>query len=777
MSANVGPTRKELYEFGPFRVDPEKEILLRDGEQVPLTPKTFQILLVLVRHSKEVVTKDDLMKTVWPDTFVEEANLSRNVFMLRKALGETPQDHRYIVTVPGRGYRLAEDVRSVSEEQVSIEQVSIVAATHSRVKVEVRQSWPWLWVAVVSVLVLVGGLAGYRYFHRAVVSPQGAIVLADFNNSTGDAVFDETLRQGTAVQLEQSPIFSIVTDEKIRQTLLRMGRSQDLRLTPGLATEICQRTGSAVVVEGSIASLGSQYVLGLRARDCLAGRILADQQQQAARKEDVLNTLGALVSGLRKQIGESITTLQRYDTPLADATTPSLEALKAYSSGLKALYTKGSAAAIPFFQRAVELDPQFAMAHAFLGRMYGDLGEFDLSAASTSKAYELRNHASDRERYFITVSYDAQVTGNLEKAEQICEAWKQAYPRDPIPHSMLSGIVLPAFGRYEQAAEEGRAAVERDPDFSISYAVLAFANQELGRYAETKAVFQLAADRNLDLPDFVVAQYDLAFLENDEASMQRLAALVNKQPGSAAWMLDHEAFVAAYHGHLRDAVKLAKRAAEATEQSEERERAAQFTAAIAIWQALFGDVAGARQSAKDAIKVSRDRDVEYGAAFALAWIGDSAQAKPLIADLEKRFPEDTSVRFSYLPVLQAVTHLNSHEPAKAVQDLQSTTEYELACPRSCQHGFYGAMYPIYVRGLAYEALNEPTLAAAEFRKILAHPGIIVSDPVSSLANRQLARSLAAAGDKAGAETAYRHFFTLWRDADPELPILKPAKSD
>ena len=403
MSASMSHEAKELYEFGPFRIDPDKETLLRGGEPVPLTPKTFQILLVLVRHSKEVVTKDELMKMVWPDTFVEEANLSRNIFMLRKALGETAQD-RYIVTVPGRGYRLAENVHLVPGEELTI-----VAASHSRLQVDVTETKPWRWAAP-AVVVLLTAAAGATWLvlhHRearrrtAALGEKDTVVLADFANSTGDPVFDETLRRGLAIQLEQSPLLSLISDERVHQILSLMGRSTDGHFTPAIAYEVCERAGSTAVLEGSIRPIGNQYVLGLSAKNCRNGEILDEEQVQAARKEDVLDALGKMAGNFRTRVGESFTTIEQHNTPLADATTSSLEALKAYSMGWKVVSTTGSAASVPLYQRAVEIDPHFAMAYGMLGRVYGDIGESALSAENTTKAWQLRDRTSGWERFFI----------------------------------------------------------------------------------------------------------------------------------------------------------------------------------------------------------------------------------------------------------------------------------------------------------------------------------------------------------------------------------------
>jgi DNA-binding winged helix-turn-helix (wHTH) protein len=395
VATSESQTGEETYEFGPFRVEAARERLFRAGEAIPLTPKTFQILLVLLRHGNEVVTKDDLMETVWPDTFVEEANLSRNIFMLRKALGETAQDHLYIVTVPGRGYRLTEAVRLVSERKSAI-----ADASHSNPQVPVKESRRWPWIAAGAVFLLIVGLGTWRWslYRRARLSEKDTVVLADFSNSTGDTVFDGTLRRGMTVQLEQSPFLSLISEERIQHTLHLMGRSVNEPLTPELAREICERTGSSAVLDGSIASLGNQYVLGLRATNCGTSEILDEEQIQVAKKEDVLTALTQIASRYRSRVGESLATVERHNTPLAEATTPSLDALKAYSGAWKSLFSTGSTAALPLFQRAIEIDPKFAMGYVMVGRMYADMGESVLSAQNTDRAYELRDRASDREK-------------------------------------------------------------------------------------------------------------------------------------------------------------------------------------------------------------------------------------------------------------------------------------------------------------------------------------------------------------------------------------------
>jgi eukaryotic-like serine/threonine-protein kinase len=760
-----------VYEFGPFRVDPEKETLFRAGESVPLTPKTFQILLVLIRNSNEVVTKDDLMKTVWPDTFVEEANLSRNVFMLRKALGESAQDHRYIVTVPGRGYRLAESVQLVPDQELTV-----IAASRSKMQLEVRETRPWRWIAIAVVVVLLAVAFGaWRLIsHRpAVLSAKDTVVLADFANTTGDAMFDGTLRQGLAIQLEQSPFLSLISDQRIQHMLHLMGHAPGARLSGELARGVCERTGSAAVLEGSIAPLGSEYVLDLQAKSCRTGEVLDHEQAQAAKKGDVLNALSQIAARFRKRVGESLTTIQEHNTPLAEATTSSLEALEAYSAGWKLHTTSGAMAALPLVRRAVEIDPNFALAHATLGRQYADLDESDLSTMSTTSAWQLKDRASDREKFFIAATYEILATGNLEQARQICEAWAHTYPREALPHVMLSGNPNKAAGRYEQAVAEARKAIEFDPDFAMAYFNLGVNNVYLNRPEEAENTLRRAIGRGLDIDEFSMLQHDVAFLKGDLAGMEREASRARERSGGQAWISNKEAFALAYSGHLHQARILSQRAVDQAMQESQPERAGLWEAGASLREAFFEQVPDARKRAVGALKLSNSREVQYGAALTFALSGDSSRAQTLADDLGKRFPEDTVVRFSYLPVLRARIALNQGDSARAIEMLQTATPYELGASR----GLFGALYPIYVRGEAHLAAHRGPEAATEFQRILDHRGIVGSDPIGALARLQLGRALVLSGDTIKAKSAYQDFLTLWKDADPNIPILSQARSE
>jgi DNA-binding winged helix-turn-helix (wHTH) protein/tetratricopeptide (TPR) repeat protein len=772
MAAGADPKTKQLYKFGPFRVDPDKELLLRNRETVPLAPKAFQILLVLIRHSKEVVTKDDLMKNIWPDTFVEEANLSRNIFLLRRALGETPQDHQYILTVPGRGYRFADEVQLVPEQELSI-----VAASHAEVQVQITETSKWRWVAIAAALVVVVAATLLRFVPRrtTLLTEKDTVVLADFANSTGDPVFDGTLRQGLSVQLSQSPFLGLISDERIQQTLRFMGKTPTEHLTANIAREICERTGSTAVLDGSIAPLGNQYVLGLNAVNCHSGEVLDQEQIQAARKEDVLNALSQIASSFRKKIGESLATIKQHNTPLQQATTSSLEALKECSLGWDVHHSQGPAAAIPFFKRAIEIDPDFATAHAMLALLYSHTGESGLATQTIRRAHELRDHASDEERFFIDAYYDGRATGNQERAQQTCEEWERTYPREIRPHQFLAGFIYTGLARHDKAVEQAQEAIGLDPDESINYQLLGGDQLYLDDVDGAENTLRYAATRKLEIPDLLILRYDLAFVKNDEAEMGRLAAQARETSGAEDWVAQHQAFVLAYHGRMQDAMRMSRHATDLAQQTGHTERAALFAMPPALWRAFFGNKSEAKRDALAALGRSGTREVRYGAALALALSQDSSRAESLGNALEKELPEDTAVKFSYLPSVRALLALNKGEPSKAIEFLQIAAPYEFAAPRSTLQGFFGALYPAYIRGLAYLASHDGTQAVTEFQKILDHRGLVISDPVGALAHLQQGRAYAMVGDKNKAKSAYQDFLNLWKDADPEIPILNQAR--
>jgi serine/threonine protein kinase/Flp pilus assembly protein TadD len=622
-----------------------------------------------------------------------------------------------------------------------------------------------------AVVIIALAIGGWLYYGRKAhaLTEKDTIVLADFTNTTGDPVFDDTLRQGLSVQLEQSPFLSLVSDQRIQQTLRLMGRPPDARLTPEIAHELCQRTDSAAVLDGSIASLGSQYVLGLKAVNCRTGDSLAQEQATADGKERVLKALGEAAAKLRAKLGESLVTVQKLDTPIEQASTPSLEALQAYSLGRKTLVGKGDwAAAVPSFQRAIRLDPNFAMAYASLGVCYSNLGETSLASENTHKAYELRERVSEREKFYLESHYHHYVTGDLEKARQIYELWAQTYPRDLVPPNNL-GVIYENLGEYDKALAESREALRLEPESGASYANLVPPYLYLNRLQEAGATADEAQAKNLDSPSLRYKLYVLSFLKNDATGMSQQVAWSAGKPGVEDALLGGEADTAAYSGRLAKARELSRRAVTSAERAEEKENAAGNEAEAALREALFGNAAEARQRAGAALELSTGRDVQFYAALALGFAGDAARAQALADDLAKRFPEDTVVQFNYLPTIHAQLALDRNEASKAIETLRAATPYEL--------GQGGGLYPVYVRGQAYLAAHRGSEAATEFQKIFDQRGVVENEPVGALAHLGLARAYSMQGDTAKARSTFQDFLVLWKDADPDIPVLVAAKAE
>ncbi len=771
-------------------MDPDKQVLLREGQPVAVTPKAFETLLVLVRRSREVVTKEELLSTVWPDSFVEEANLSQNIFMLRKALGDTLEERAYIVTLPGRGYRFAAPVRTVTEGSESL-----IARMQSRTEITIEDTAPepgastpglpasvpsrWtrkvMWASTTALAAALAAGLLLRHPQRVPLGEKDSVLVADFTNKTGDPVFDQALRQGLEVQLEQSPYLSLVSEDHIQRALHQMDQPPETHITGSVAREVCVRTASAVLIEASIQSVGTQYVLNLVSADCKTGEVIDRQQVQAARKDDVLGAISDMTSRFRKRVGESRETLRKHDVPLAEATTASLDALKAYSLGLNVVAVEGEEAGIPYFRRAVEIDPNFSMAYAYLALMYGSTGSSRLATENALKAYQLRDHASDNERFFISAYYFGRAIGNQEKARQVCEQWAQTYPRDPVPHAFLSGFIYPVLANYNQAIEEGRKTMQLAPDRAFAYVNQGENALYIGRFDLSRDALRRAQEHHLSDPLLLVLRYDLAFLERDRDGMQQAVDAAEGEPDAMDLMADRQAFALSYSGELRRASVLSRQAIDLAQQQGDRERAAQFAARAAVREAFFGNARGTKQAVTNALSLATNRETEYGAAVASALAGDVQLAQSLAGELESEFPEDTSIRFSYLPVLRATLALRRGEPLKAVEALEAAAPYESGVPRCALTGFFGSLYPILLRGEAYLAARKGPEAAREFQKLLDHRGAMIGDPVSVLAHYGLARAYSLSGDANKAREQYREFLADWKDADPDIPILKQAK--
>ncbi len=579
----------------------------------------------------------------------------------------------------------------------------------------------WIAPTAAAIVAIALAVASWLFFlgKAHALTDKDTIVLTDFTNTTGDPVFDGTLRQGLAVQLEQSPFLSIVSDEQVQQTLRLMDQKPDGKLTPEIARELCQRTGSTADLEGSIAQIGTQYNLILKAVNCSNGETLASTEAQADDKNHVLDALGKTASDIRNKLGESLSTVKKFDTPLAQATTPSIEALQAFSLGLENWARKSdAAAAVPFFKRAIRLDPHFASAYAGLSVSYSGLGEDTLAAENASKAYELRERVSKRERFSIETLYYINVTGDLENARQT--------------------------------------------NLANAYIVL-------NRLDEARAIAREAQSKKLDSSYLRYYLYQVAFLKNDAAAMAQQFAWAKGKPAYEGFFLESEALTNAFYGRLGKARELSGQALASTERAQMKETAANGEALDSLREALFGNAAEGRQRAAEALKLSNGRNIEAMAALVLAIAGEPAQAQALASDLAKRFPQDTVVQFTNLPLIHGQIALSRNNPSKAIEVLQAAAPYEM--------GQLIVLLPAYVRGEAYLAGGEAKEAAAEFQKILDHPGVVVYYPIGALARLQLGRAYALAGDSAKARGAYQDFLTLWKDADTDIPILKQAKAE
>jgi tetratricopeptide (TPR) repeat protein len=638
-----------------------------------------------------------------------------------------------------------------------------------------RKSLPKYVIAAVALLLLATvGAVFWPRTHAKALTDKDVLVLADFANATGNPVFDGTLRQGLSIQLEQSPFLSIIPDEKIQKTLGLMGQPLDAKLIPAIAREVCQRTASAAVLDGSIAKIGTQYLLTLKAVNCESGKTLASTEAQASDENHVLNALGKVSVEMRNKLGESLSTIQKFDTPLEQATTPSLEALKAYSTGMQAMKTKGPEAATPFFKRAVELDPKFAVAYAYLGIMASSTLEPGLSVDYRTKAYELRDRTSDAEKYWITAAYHKGVTGNIPKAIEACELWIQAYPRSEVPHVYLGAAVLPVVGQYERAAEEDTEGIRLRPDFTLAYAFRMVAYRSLNRFDEAKATYAQASERKLHHPFIDFVMYNLAFAQNDTEGMAQHAAKLAALPKWDHQMLNMEGDTAAYSGHLKAARLLSRRAMDNAQRGGEKDAPALYSSTSGLREAWFGNSDEARQRATFALKLSNARDMVYFAALAFAYARDDARAKALTDDLDKRFPEDTIVQFNYLPSVRGRLALNKGDAPSAIEGLAAAAPYELGATRAIDLD-WTAMFPVFVRGEAYLAARKGSEAAAEFQKILDHRGLVLNQPIGALAHLGLGRAYVLQGDIPKAKAAYQDFLTLWNDADPDIPVLQQAR--
>ncbi len=685
--------------------------------------------------------------------------------------------------------------QSAGELREDLKHLKADSAEHVILASHVRSHWPVTLATAAGLLVAIL-LAGRFYIRTrpsAALTEQDTLVLADFDNTTGETVFDGTLKQALRVQLEQSPFLNVLSDQKTRQELSYMGRPLDTRLTGDVAREVCLRTGSKVFVDGSISGLGNHYVVLLQAANCQTGEAVGNEEVEAESREKVLQALGEAATKLRSRLGESLATIQKYDTP-AEATTASLDALQAYSLGMDARSAGSENSAIPSFKRAIELDPNFAMAYAQLGTAYFNLSEVNRGSSAIEQAYKLREQVSKREKLYIESHYYDLVTGEADKAVEVYKLWQRTYPRDLAPYNNL-GVIYQTLGQHEKCLSESLKALSLD-HHGLSYVSIIMAYMNLNQFDKADNILSEANARKVEDASFPGLRYQLAFAQRNEAEMERLVTATAGEPGIESWLLALQSDTEAYYGRLANAREYLRRAVAGHDNNDPT---LAYVAVGALREAEVGNRQLAKKQASAAIAHGPEEQVLFLGALALARAGERRKALALVRDLNRRFPKDTILNSYWLPTIRAAVELDHGAPSQAIEYLESTKPYELAAPQLPTNVL---LYPIYLRGEAYLAAGFPDKALAEFQKILDHPGLtgnyllgslahlgigrayameagirVVSVPGKSGAEWHLSRALEPPDALAKARSAYQDFFSLWRDADAGIPILTRAQQE
>jgi eukaryotic-like serine/threonine-protein kinase len=764
-----------IARFGEFEVDLRQASVRRNGTPVALQEKPLQLLLALLDKPGQLVSREELCGRLWPgDTFgAFEDGLNTAVRKLRIVLGDSAEVPQFIETVPKRGYRFI----GTLEHSTQPETAPPLESGSKSGSPPYRRLATVLSVAAALAIAVAGVLHSSR--PHPGLTEKDVIVLTDFSNRTGEPVFDSTLRESLAIGLEQSPFLNVLSDIRANQTLKLMGRSPGDRITEDVGREICVRTSSKALLTGSISRLDSQYAMELKAINCQTGDTLAAVEADARGRDKVLQSLGQAANRLRLKLGESLPSLQNHSKPLEEVTTSSLEALQAYSDGVAVYPRKGAAEAIPFFRRATELDPNFAAAYTYLGPLYGNLGEISAGTEYIRKAYELRDRRlTALEKYIVSALYHQQVTGELPKAIEQYELLVKIYPRYYWGHNNLGGTYL-LRGMFDQAATEYRQTITLEPDNYHGWWGLSSTYAILGRLNEAQTVLDEGFAQKIDAPDMHSATYYLAFLRGDEVAMRQQLNWALGKTGAEYEVISLESDTQAYHGRLAKARELYAVARAAALRDDLKETAAEIEAAGALREAEVGNSAKARQGVQAALAMSKGRTVRSIAALALATAADSVGAQKLTDGLQSEFPLHTILQNYWLAAVRARLELNHGRAQHALDLLQAAIPYET--------GWDGPMVPVYLRGQAYLAAGNGPAAAAEFQRLLDHPGLVGNDVTAALAHLYLARartleattlqSPAADSTKAQARAAYRDFFALWSDADQDIPIFTAAKAE
>jgi DNA-binding winged helix-turn-helix (wHTH) protein/tetratricopeptide (TPR) repeat protein len=786
-------TLPQRVRLGVFEVDLRAGELRQDeGAVLVLPDQPLQILRILIEADGEIVTRDEIRQRLWPDDTIVEFDHSINnaIKKLRRALVDSGDEPHYIGTIAKRGYRLLVPVERVGTEEDGPAEPNQTADPSTRADTvdkssssvgqsiaEPRRGARWKWRASGALMACLAILAGALYWraHRAPkLIESGTVVIADFANTTGNPIFDDALRQALSNQLSQSPFLNVLSDRNIRRALKEMNRSANDPLTKDTTREVCRHVDGKAMLAGSLDALRNDYVLGLKAIDCNTTNVLAEAQERVPDKDAVLKALEEATITIRKEMGEPLSSVQKYAMP-AGATSPSLEAYKAFSMGLKARYEQGAEAALPFYKRAIELDPNFADPYVALAFAYANLGEHERAEDYARKAYQLRDKVSERERLLIESTYYFQITRELDKAARTYEEWQQIYPRDVTPVGN-SDVIYSTLGNAEKALEASRAALRLEPNAGISYENLADDYLNLNRLDDAAAVLKQAEDRKLTSDQMLSHRYYLAFLQGDAAQMAQSAAAAMGKPGAEGIMLYTQADTEGWYGRFAAARKVTQQSIDSALHNDARETAADFQAAEALREVAAGNRQQARADAFATLQLDQGSTAKAQAALVLAQAGETDAGQNLAREVDRARPLSTLTQQYWLPTIRAAIALEQKDARRALELLSKMGILELSGDTEI------TLYPAYLRGQAYLMLSDGKSAAGEFRKFIDHYGLVRNFPIGALARLGLARAYAveaqtdpAARDKA--RTAYQNFLTLWKDADPDIPIYKQAKAE
>jgi DNA-binding winged helix-turn-helix (wHTH) protein/Tfp pilus assembly protein PilF len=778
-----------VYRFGIFEVSVESRELFRHGHRVKLQDQPFQLLLLLLENAGETVDREQIRLHLWPEnTFVDFGqSLGTAVTKLRQALGDDANNPRFIETRPRLGYRFIAPVARINTTE------SVVPDTHPKPDTAARSEAGQTIVAAESlqrsrsvrlrsavaiVFALVIGIAAagwheYLRRHRFVIASKDTVVLADFENTTGESIFNDTLRQGLLIGVAQSPLIHVLSDRSASVIFKQMGHTPDDRIAGRSALELCRRVGGKVTIQGAISSLGTAYLVGLAAIRCDTGKPIAYEQAEASQREDVIDALGKATSQLRARLGESLPSIQKYNAPLEQATTSSLDALNAYGKALSTWDAQGDIASVPYFQQAIKLDPEFAMAYGGLATVYSNLGRDELARECSAKAYSLRDRVTESERGSIDARYYLYVTQELDKAAQVYEALAADYPDTAGSFNHL-GTIDQRLGRDEQAVDAFRRAMAIDATRATTYANLAESLTELNRIQDAEAVLDAAEKRGLRTDYVLDAEYRIAFLKGDQPGMERLLQESAGVPGARSLLLFVEANAQAYYGHMEKATALTREAADQAMRDGDKESAANGLAEEAINEAEVGSIAEARALFEEARKIDNSQEITILGAVIAAEAGDSKQALAVAGSLDKQFPHGTAIQNYWLPIIRSKVELQQGGAGKAaILPIWSGT----LVPVAVDEFALSTVYPEYLKGQVFVAQHDGNQAGKEFQRLLDQPGKTKGVLLGALALLGRARAYSLSGQGSDARKAYGQFLDLWKDADVGVPILRQARNE